>query len=413
MVHPGVQNGNYPPTPVRRMLPRMTMTQQAAEQAAEQATRQPPAVSDDAARALAADVGRVAAPLDPGHDRDATFVHEAYAAMADSGYLRMPVPVELGGLGARMRQVVLAEEELGSWSSSAALAAAMHLYLTLVQCWRWRHGAADAEGVLRRVAEGLVLATSGGSDWVCPTTTATAVEGGYRLDGRKAFCTQAPVAGVIATSAVLGPPGPDAVVLHMGVPLTAPGVTILETWDTLGMRGTASHDVVLDGVVVPAAAVTGTRPYGVLAGPLLLAAIHFAPVAAAAYLGVARGACQEAERAVTGRGAPSAAVLRQVGEMRARLRVARWALLAAVQEIGDDPVADEDTLATVMTAKRHAVLAARAVVDTGLEVVGGRAFFRSSPLERAYRDVRAGLFHPLTPEATLALLGERALRDRP
>jgi alkylation response protein AidB-like acyl-CoA dehydrogenase len=360
--------------------------------------------------ALAARAGRVAAEFDAGHDRDASFVTEAYDEMHACGYLRLPVPVELGGLGASMRQVVLAEEELGSRSGAAALAAAMHLYLTLVQRWRWRRGAPDAEGVLRKVADDrLVLATSGGSDWVCPSTTAVAVPGGYRLDGRKQFCTQAPVASVISTSATLGEPGPDAVVLHAGVPLSAPGVSIVETWDTLGMRGTASHDVVFDGVFLPAEKVVGQRPYGVLTGPLLAAAIHFAPVAGAAYLGVARGACAEAVRLAGRRGEPGPSAVRQIGEMRARLQVAHWALLGAVAETGDDPVLDEATLATVMTAKRHAVVEARAVVDTALEVAGGAAFYRRSPLERAYRDVRGGPFHPLTPEATLTLLGERAL----
>ena len=62
-----------------------------------------------------------------------------------------------------------------------------------------------------------------------------------------------------------------------------------------------------------------------------------------------------------------------------------------------------------MTAKRHAVTEARAVVDLALEVAGGAAFYRRSPLERAYRDVRGGPFHPLTPEATLTLLGSREL----
>jgi alkylation response protein AidB-like acyl-CoA dehydrogenase len=366
-------------------------------------------LTDEQARELAARVGRVAAPFEAEHDSDATFVAEAYAEMAECGYLRLAVPVELGGFGASLRHVVIAEEELGSWSGSAALAAAMHLYLTLVQCWRRRRGAPGAEDILREVAaDGLIIATSGGSDWVCPTTTATEVDGGFRLDGRKTFCSQAPVAGVIATSAVLGRPGPDAVVLHAGVPLSAPGVSIIETWDTLGMRGTASHDVLFDGVFVPAEKVMGQRPYGALAGPLLVAALHFAPVAAAAYLGVARGAYQEAVRVATGRGEPTAAAIRQLGEMRARLRVARWALLAAVDEIGDDPSADDATLATVMTAKRHVVLEVRSVVDTALEVTGGRAFIRSSPLERAYRDVRGGPFHPLTPEATLAFLGDRA-----
>lgn len=369
-------------------------------------------LTDDQVRTLAAEIGRVAAPFDHAHDRDASFVDEAYAEMAARGYLRLPVPTELGGLGADMRQVLIAEEELGAHSGAAALAAAMHLYLTLVQCWRRRRGAPDAEGILRKVADDdLVMATSGGSDWVCPTTTATEVEGGYRFDGRKVFCSQAPRANVISTSATLGAPGPDAVVLHAGVPLASPGVRIIETWDTLGMRGTASHDVLFDGVFVPAEKVIGRRPYGALAGPLLVAAIHFAPVAGAAYLGVARGACTEATRLVAARGPAAPTATRQIGEMRARLRVARWALAAAVDEIGPDPAADESTLACVMTAKRHAVVEARAVVDTALEVAGGQAFFRSSPLERAYRDVRGGPFHPLTPEATLTLLGERAVRE--
>lgn len=363
--------------------------------------------------ALAAGVGELAAATESRHDRDASFVTEAYAAAAERGYLALAVPVELGGGGAGMREVVLAEIELGRRSGPTALAAAMHLYLTLVQCWRLRRGAPDAEGALHRIAAGeLIMATSGGSDWVCPTTAAVPVEGGFRFSGRKRFCSQAPVATVLATSATLypdadaarvGAPGPEAEVLHASVPFASPGVSIVETWDTLGMRGTASHDVVLDDVFVPADKIVGRRLYGVLTGPLLVAAIHFAPVAAAAYLGVAYGALDEARRAAGNRGGP--ATERTIGEMAARLRVARWGLLGAVAEIGDDPPADDATLATVMTAKRHAVLEARAVVDLAMDVVGGAAYFRSSRLEQAYRDVRGGSFHPLTPEATLAFVG--------
>ncbi len=403
MARPPVQIQNYRRDRRAATLGRMTTLETPPD-----TTTRP--ITDDEALALAARVGRVAAEFDAGHDRDATFVSEAYEEAHACGYLRLAVPTELGGLGASMRQVVLAEEELGRHSGAAALSAAMHLYLTLVQCWRRRRGAPDAESVLRKIAaDRLVMATSGGSDWVSPSTTAVEVPGGYRLDGRKQFCSQAPVAGVISTSATLGEPGPDAVVLHAGVPLSSPGVSIVETWDTLGMRGTASHDVVFDGVFLPAEKVVGKRPYGVLAGPLLAAAIHFAPVAGAAYLGVARGACDEAERLVARKGEPAPSVVRQIGEMRARLQVARWALQGAVAYMGDDPALDEATLATVMTAKRHAVVEARAVVDTALEVAGGAAFYRRSPLERAYRDVRGGPFHPLTPEATIELLGRRAL----
>jgi alkylation response protein AidB-like acyl-CoA dehydrogenase len=90
---------------------------------------------------LAAEIGRLAASTEASHDRDASFVAEAYDAMAERGYLALAVPSDLGGGGAGLREVVLAELELGRRSGPAALAAAMHLYLSLVQCWRRRRGA--------------------------------------------------------------------------------------------------------------------------------------------------------------------------------------------------------------------------------------------------------------------------------
>lgn len=366
--------------------------------------------SDEEILGLAIEVGRRSAGSDPEHDRDATFVTEAYRAMADLGYLRLAVPAELGGLGASWRQVVLAQAELARWSGAGALSSAMHQYLTLVQRWRHRRGAPDAEGALRKVAaDGIVLATSGGSDWVCPTTTAVETDGGYLFSGRKNFCSQAPAATVLSTSAVLGEPGPAAEVLHASVPMSSPGVSLVDTWDTLGMRGTASQDVVLENVFVPAERVTGRRPYGSLSGPLLVAAIHFAPVVAAVYLGIGQGAYEEALRLAAGKSeiAPSAG--RQLGEMAARLRVSRWALLGALAEAGEDPPASLEVLHTLMAAKRHVVLESIAVTDIALQVAGGQAFYRRSRLERAYRDVRAGSFHPMTPEATLTALGEETL----
>ena len=122
---------------------------------------------------LARTIGAVAAEHAADHDRDATFVTEAYEAMRAHGYLALAVPAELGGLGATMRQVCHAQAELARHDGATALAVTMHLYLTLMQAYRRRGGAADAEAVLRRVAdEGIVIATSGGSDWLWPTTTA-------------------------------------------------------------------------------------------------------------------------------------------------------------------------------------------------------------------------------------------------
>jgi acyl-CoA dehydrogenase len=292
----------------------------------------------------------------------------------------------------------------------------MHTYNVLAQVFRRAKGAPDAEGVLKRVAaEDLIIATSGGSDWLWPTTLAESDgNGGYLVSGRKAFCSQAPAATVVSTCAVLGEPGPGAEVIHFSVPLAAAGVRMEETWDTLGMRGTASNDLVFDQVAVPAERIVARRPWGDFGGPLFVAAIHFAPVVAATYFGIAAGA---RDVAVDGAGsttrgaslrAEQARTQRQVGLMDTKLRVAWWALLGSLDELGDDYGADPAALATVMTAKRHVVIEAVEVVNLAMDTLGGRAFYRRSPLERAYRDVRAGLFHPLTPEITLSYVGKLA-----
>jgi alkylation response protein AidB-like acyl-CoA dehydrogenase len=62
-----------------------------------------------------------------------------------------------------------------------------------------------------------------------------------------------------------------------------------------------------------------------------------------------------------------------------------------------------------MVAKRQAVTGAVRVVEAAMEALGGGTYFTSSPMSRLWRDVRAGTFHPLTPEATLTYAGRLAL----
>jgi alkylation response protein AidB-like acyl-CoA dehydrogenase len=231
---------------------------------------------------LARSIGRRSAETAARHDRDGTFVDEAYDAMRAAGYLALPVPVELGGAGATLTQVTHAQAELARHDGSTALAAAMHLYNTFVLVARHRAGAADATAALRRIAgEGIVISTSGGSDWLWPTTVAVERDGGYVVRGRKVFNSQAPVGNVMTTSAVVGEPGPGAEVIHFALPMSAEGVSLIETWDTLGMRGTASHDVDVRDVFVPAERVVDRRPWGSFGRGILTSITYFAPIGAA------------------------------------------------------------------------------------------------------------------------------------
>ena len=396
----------------------MTVEQTKTGNGRDGAWRFPPGRPDDEAFVpLAAALANEFASRAATHDRDNTFVHENFDRMREAGYLRLAVPVELGGLGATMRQVCFAQAELARGCAPTALAVNMHLYLTLSTVFRWRRGAPGAEGLLRRVVtEGPVLMTSGGSDGIWPSAMAVKENGGYRISGRKVFCSQAPVANVLVTMAVHDDPAEGPVVLLAGIPMSAPGVTVLETWDALGMRATGSHDVLLEDVEIGEAQVSGRRPWGKVDPILRAAGIHFAPTVASVYAGVAAAARDEAVRVVGRRSAPDgrplaedATVQRQVGLMDVKLRVLWWALLGALAELGDDYAPDDRAMAPLMIAKRQVVSEAQEVVDLAMETVGGSAYFTSSPIAQAYRDVRAGAFHPLNPERTLTYAGRLAL----
>jgi acyl-CoA dehydrogenase len=190
----------------------------------------------------------------------------------------------------------------------------------------------------------------------------------------------------------------------------------VETWDTLGMRATSSHDVALDNVYVSEAQVVARRPWGRVDPALRNAAIHFAPPVAAVYFGVAASARDESVRVAcqrkSGDGRPlveDPSIQRQVGQMEVKLRTSWWSLLGALDELGDDYALDDRAVAPLMAAKRHIVTEAISIVDLAMDVVGGASYFKRSSLERAYRDVRAGAYHPFTPEKTLLYAGRLAL----
>jgi alkylation response protein AidB-like acyl-CoA dehydrogenase len=359
----------------------------------------------------AAELGAAIGGHAAAHDRDGSFVAEAYELMRARGYLALAVPEELGGRGATIRQVAMAQRELARHCASTALASVMHHHVVLFTAWRYRRGLPGAEATLRRVADdGIVLVSTGGADLTRPRGRAVRVDGGYAVSGRKIFASQAPVGTVLSTMFPYDDPDEGRIVLNMAVPLASDGVTVLETWDAMGMRGTGSHDVELRDVFVPDERVLARRPHGKVDGALQVILSVAIPAVTAVYLGVAEAARDHAVAAVTDtpRG-DDPTVQRQVGLMDTRLRVAGWALDGALAVVGDDPGPSMDTVAAVMAAKREIALAAIEVCDLAMDVAGGAGFYRTSPIEQCYRDVRGVKFHPFPLEETLLHAGRLAL----
>ena len=357
----------------------------------------------------AAAIGSTLAVHAARHDAEGSFVTEAYDALRDSGLLKVGVPAELGGDGATISELTALQRELAHHCGSAALASSMHQHVVAFTVWRFRRNLPGAEATLRRVAEeGVVLVSTGGGDYTHPRGEAVKVDGGYRVTGRKRFASQSSHGTVMATMFVYDDPEQGRRVLNVAVPIESPGVIVADNWDTLGMRGTASNDIVIEDVFVPDERVLANRPYGVVDQPLQVISEIAFPIISGVYLGVAEAAYQAAVAAAAPK-ADSVIVQRQLGLMRHKLRVASWALDGALAAVGDDPEPSPETYLAVMSAKAEIAEAGVQVCELAMDVAGGSAFFKGSVIERCYRDIRAAKFHPLTPEDTLVETGRHAL----
>jgi alkylation response protein AidB-like acyl-CoA dehydrogenase len=340
-----------------------------------------------------------------GEDR---FVAENFAELKAQGLIAAGVPEELGGLGATHAELCEMIRRLAYRCGSTGLAFSMHTHQVATNAWRWRHQKAPVDGLLKRVAaENIVLLSSGGSDWLQGSGSATRVDGGFLINGRKIFSSGAPAGDLLMTSAVYEDPQAGPSVLHFAVPMKAQGVKLLDTWKVLGMRGTGSHDIELTDVFVADAAIGGKRPQG-LWHPLfhIISMIAF-PLVYSAYLGIAEAARDLVVGLARKRKADhhSLDLLGGIENELTMARLARQELIAAAAT--NDP-----GLATTNRIMIGRTLVARGVLKTvelAMEAAGGSAFYRATGLERLFRDAQAARYHPLREGAQRAYAGRMAL----
>lgn len=355
---------------------------------------------------LAAELGTTFAARAADHDANDTFVADNFADLKEHGFFAAHVPAELGGGGATYEEIGAVLRQLGRSCGSTALSFSMHTHIIAAATWRWNRGDTGGEGMLRRVAaENLVLTGSGGSDWLDSSGTLEPAEGGYRMSGRKAFSSGSPAGDLFVTSGVLEQPeGP--VVLHFAIPMRGEGVSLLDNWHTLGMRGTGSHDIVLENVFVPEAAVVARRPKGTF-GPLNLVALVALPLVYGVYLGIAEAA-RDLALGAAARRRDVAETQVNVGAMENELCIAEMAyagLMALPATEKPGPAATNEIL------KRRTICgnAAISTVEKAMDVIGGASFYRTAGIERLFRDVQGARYHPMPLTRQLGFTGRLAL----
>jgi len=352
-------------------------------------------------------------------DARGVFPHDHIAALRGIGVLGLTAPVQHGGAGAGL---VIATEVTGAIARSdpsTALVVAMHLInLATLDNGRWSAdalarvlGSGAREGALinaLRVEPDLGTPLRGG----LPETIARATPDGWRLSGRKIYSTGSEALGwgIVWARTDENP----ARVGQFLVAMSSPGITITPDWDTLGLRSSASHDVIFDDVALPRDAAVDIRaPEEWLDRSDALTAWGTLTIAAL-YTGVAeaardwtRGFLQTRVPANLGR--PLASLPRQqeaFGRIETLIAVNRRLIRSAAFEVdaGQPPAANESA-AIKLTATENAIDA----VEQCMKLAGNHAIARRNPLERHCRDVLCGRIHSPQEDTILLQLGRASL----
>jgi acyl-CoA dehydrogenase len=385
---------------------------------------------------LAREVGQEAAPYAASHDVDGSFVTEGYQAVRDTGYGRAGIPIEFGGDGADLWAICRAQALLARYCVSTALAITMHHHNALTMAWRWRTGDDTIAPMLKRVAaENLVIATSGTLNPARISVTGVPVDGGIQVSGAKRLCSGAPGADVLSIPVRVDASDGTTRVVGLMVPLAADGVEIVDDWQALGMRASGTNTVEMTRVFVPEENIVFSsepRGAGPAGGPqrrpggppsnaaqqamlqrgMRMPGLHISlPMIAAVYLGAAGQVRNLALKRIAGTArAELASSERLAGMMTAELRTAWWILESVVREATDDALGSARQAQSTLIAKRQIIVSSINVVEAAMEMVGSISYLRDQPFERALRDIRAGVTHPLPPEQTLSYLGHGALQ---
>lgn len=363
------------------------------------------------------------------YDREGGFPFANLADLRESGYLRLVVPRIYGGEGASLFEMVLAQERLAQGCGSTAMAVDMtiHLIGRLAETASWSEPLFGM--VCRSVVEEGALINSAATEadlgspsrGGLPATRARPVAGGWRVTGRKLFVSMAPALRWFLVSATLPPDDetPQGAVGSFLIEAGSPGMRLEDSWgDALSLRASASYDLTLDDVFVPAERLVERVPVGEPPRPGAPSQMAwFALTLAAVYLGIGQAACDAVcayarERSPTALGRPIATlpnIQRRVGAMQTTLSAARSVLHQTARTWTERPEERGAMTAQIATAKYLCTNAACEATDQALRIAGGFALTRSLPLERYFRDARAGLTHPPNDDAALELIGKQAL----
>ncbi|RFU60896.1 acyl-CoA dehydrogenase family protein [Peribacillus glennii] len=348
-------------------------------------------------------------------DESRGFPFQNIEELKDFGYHTLTLPREHGGQGGTLYDYLLAQERIAREDGPTALSIGWHtgVILELAESSNWDE--AVLHDFFQEVSKGALVnraatepqtgsPTRGGR----PETTAIRNGGKWIINGRKTFTTLSPVLDIFIVSAWV--PEDETIgsfLIHRNVS----GLRIEETWDMIAMQGTGSHDLVLENVEVPQKYYIEKqedRPKQKSAWLLHIPACYLGIAVAARDYAVAF-AKSYSPNSLKGpiRDLPN--VQRLIGEIELEILEARHFLYSVAEKWESKPELREELVKSLGAVKLRVTNNALSIVDKAMRIVGARSLQRSNPLQRYYRDVRAGLHNPPMDDATIQLLAQSAL----
>lgn len=375
--------------------------------------------------ALAGPLARVFAERAVAHDADGSFPFENFADLRASGLLALTTPEAYGGLGANEVEYVLTLERLAWGDASTALALGMSLsnlgQLAEGDLWPDRAPAlfreVVANGAMINAAQAEPEMGSPSYGGLPATTARRDPSGGWRLDGRKIYTTGAPGLRYFLVMATIQEEGQPPRIGDFLTPCDAPGVRVEETWNGLALRASGSHDLVLEGAMLPADALLGAREPGQPDPRAALGLPWGSLTLAAVYTGVALAASDEinrfaATRAPTALGKPIGelpTVRLHLGEIEALLLASRRVMYGLAEDWVTSPDSRPRLRQEAPLVKTITTANAARVTDLAMRIAGGHGLQRGLRLERLFRDARAGLVNAPTEDVVLQNAGKAAV----
>jgi len=360
---------------------------------------------------VADQIAAIAREISSQIDADRQLPEELVTVLGESGLLRAGAPAEVGGLELPPGVALRCAEAVARGNASAGWCVSIAITSSLLVAYLPASSRDELFGDGRGIAAGV---------WA-PRGKGRTVDGGVVVSGRWPFCSGITHADMMFAGCLVDDQRVPSVVA-----LRKEDLQVLDTWHTLGLRGTGSHDSVADEVFVP-----GDRVFSIFNGPVVDRPLYRFPVfgffalsIGAAALGNARAAIDDLiELACDKKGLGSTRTLAERPATQAAVATAESALGAAralyYQAIETAWQASQGDEGVSVEARNHLRLAATHAARTSADVVrtmydlaGGTAIYDSSPLQRRFRDAYTATAHFQVNEASRELPG-RLLLDQP